>query len=207
MNSGLYGVMELQTNKGRPDYLERSLSPVASRANSRAGYKNTRPALLKDLGPGPARTLVEALSNPELLHILKRWQIHHPTGVPLSFVERASLVELAYQNEVALCYLYVRRTYFIFLATPSLALPLSHSYFLSSFEDPRFGSTAETWRRQISWSIATSSTNRIILFAGAALRNSATKVEREKVPKLHAGNHHIFILMQKYSEHMAHSQK
>lgn len=156
----------------RPDYLDQSLSPVASRSNSRgAGYKDTRPALLKELGvttlfiprhtprqkhahalssthtckplslslslclfeslslslcqvrvshslilvlthtrtrtpkqPAPARTLVEALSNPELMHILKLWQIRHPTDMPLCQVGRSELVELAYQNEVLLRY-------------------------------------------------------------------------------------------------------
>lgn len=102
MQAGLYGVLELQPHKGGvPDYLERSISPIASRANSRAGlFKNTRAATLAELGPGPARTLVEALSTPELMHILKRWQIHHPSGVPLSLVERPELVELAVQYEV-----------------------------------------------------------------------------------------------------------
>jgi len=54
--------------------------------------------------PAPARTLVEALSNPELMHILKLWQIRHPTDMPLCQVERSELVELAYQNEVPLRY-------------------------------------------------------------------------------------------------------
>jgi len=54
--------------------------------------------------PAPARTLVEALSNPELMHILKLWQIRHPTDMPLCQVGRSELVELAYQNEVLLRY-------------------------------------------------------------------------------------------------------
>jgi len=48
MQSGLFGVLELQ-GRGLPNYLDRSLSPVASRATSRA-YRGTRPAALKELG-------------------------------------------------------------------------------------------------------------------------------------------------------------
>ena len=102
MNAGLYGVLELQPNNkgGLPDYLEQSISPVASRTNSRAAFRGTRAALLQELGPGPARTLVDTLSSPELRHILKRWQIRHPSGVPLGLIERSELIELACQSEV-----------------------------------------------------------------------------------------------------------
>lgn len=96
MQSGLFGVLELQ-GRGLPDYMDRSLSPVVSRPCTRVPG---RAAVLKELGPGPARRVVESLSTPELLHILKRWQILHPSSVPLSLVERAELIELAVQNEV-----------------------------------------------------------------------------------------------------------
>jgi hypothetical protein len=74
---------------------------------SRPGTGVTHPATaapyihLRAGSPAPARRVVESLSTPELLHILKRWQILHPSSVPLSMVERADLVELAVQNEVA----------------------------------------------------------------------------------------------------------
>jgi len=103
MQAGLYGVSELQPAGGLPDYQARSISPVASRVASRAGLlRGTKAASVADLGPGPTRTLVESLSNPELRHILKRWQIRHPSGVPLGHVERSDLIELAVQFEVCL---------------------------------------------------------------------------------------------------------
>lgn len=73
--------------------------------NSRAGLRGTQPASIVDLGPGPTRTLVASLSSPELRHILKRWQIRHPSGIPLCQVERSDLIELAAKFEVsrALC--------------------------------------------------------------------------------------------------------
>ena len=105
MQAGLYGVIELQSGRGWPDYQEQSISPVASRMNSRAGLRGTQPVSIADLGPGPTRTLVASFSSPELRHILKRWQIRHPSGVPLGQVERGDLIELAAQSEVsrALC--------------------------------------------------------------------------------------------------------
>jgi hypothetical protein len=98
-------VIELQSGRGRPDYQEQSISPVASRMNSRAGLRGTQPVSIADLGPGPTRTLVASFSSPELRHILKRWQIRHPSGVPMGQVERGDLIELAAQFEVsrALC--------------------------------------------------------------------------------------------------------
>jgi hypothetical protein len=97
MQSGLFGIDEL-TRGGPPDYLKQSISPIASRANSRAGFKKgTRGANLSELGPGPARILVQSLSTPEILHILNLWQVHHPSAVPLNICERAELVELAVQ--------------------------------------------------------------------------------------------------------------
>ena len=105
MQAGLYGVIELQSGRGWPDYQEQSISPVASRMNSRAGLRGTQPVSIADLGPGPTRTLVASFSSPELRHILKRWQIRHPSGVPMGQVERGDLIELAAQFEVsrALC--------------------------------------------------------------------------------------------------------
>ena len=97
MQSGLFGIDEL-TRGGPPDYLKQSISPIASRTNSRAGFKKgTRGANLQELGPGPARILVSSLSTPEILHILNLWQVHHPKAVPLNTCERAELVELAVQ--------------------------------------------------------------------------------------------------------------
>ena len=97
MQSGLFGIDEL-THGGPPDYLKQSISPIASRANSRACFKKgTRGANLQELGPGPARILVQSLSTPEILHILNLWQVHHPSAVPLNTCERAELVELAVQ--------------------------------------------------------------------------------------------------------------
>jgi hypothetical protein len=47
MQSGLYGVLELQD--GMPDYLRKCVSPVASRAGSQARFKGTRPAKIDEL--------------------------------------------------------------------------------------------------------------------------------------------------------------
>ena len=105
MQSGLFGIQELLPCGAHEDYLQRVVSPVASRADSRAGsaFKGTRGARLEEFGgPAPARALLASLSDPELRHLLQRWHVKHPSGCPIGSVNRSEMIGLVLGHSGAL---------------------------------------------------------------------------------------------------------
>ena len=108
MISGLYGCSGLpggtttQTWGNQPNFDIRSVSPVIVAENATTKQqRNIRHET--GLRPEEIRRLVQALSVPELLHVLKSWHIEHPSGRPLGDkLHKHALADLIMEHQGAL---------------------------------------------------------------------------------------------------------
>ncbi|KAJ1491064.1 hypothetical protein T484DRAFT_1776106 [Baffinella frigidus] len=99
MQTGLFGISELQGGKGRSDYLARSVSPACVLATP----QGRRGVTLDEVGTAEASSLVDTLSRPELVHICAKWGIQDKQDIPLgSGVPRQTLVHLIVHHAGAL---------------------------------------------------------------------------------------------------------
>ena len=108
MNSGLYGCSGLPGGttttswQNESNFSVRSVSPVAavSRVVTRHQHNIRHETGLR---PEDIRRLVQALSIPEIMHVLKSWHIEHPSGRPLGDrLHKHALVDLIVEHNGAL---------------------------------------------------------------------------------------------------------
>ena len=112
MQSGLYGCSGLpggQTTKdwnASADYLTQCVSPVLterSLTSSKRANQHQNVQAATGLRPAQIRQLLQTLSKPELLHVLKNWHIEDKSGLPLGDkIHKNALIDLVMEHEGAL---------------------------------------------------------------------------------------------------------